>query len=157
MNLSKSCLLFSVLFLFSCKKDKPDAPIVEPDCKYQFEPNLADIYGVWEPKQIINLEDGDTTNYNIGKGHTGFMLYDHYADSFELRPDSTLALYYVESGRFCASRDDGTWYMASDTIYISRYPTDNKKLPIIALSQTELVLVDTVNFKLSKATYRKIN
>lgn len=131
--------------------------MVETDCRYQFASNLPDIYGVWEPKQLINLENGDTTNYDIGKGHTGFMLYDHYADSFELRPDSTLALYYVEYGRFCESRDDGKWYMANDTIYISRYPTGNKKLPIRSLNETELVIDDTVNFNFSKAIFRKVN
>ncbi len=152
MNAQQLMLLLIVCFQVACKGPEP-----EPDCTYQFESTLADIYGVWEPQQIINLEDGDTINYEMGIGHTGFILYDHYSDSFELRPDSAITLYYVESGRFCESRVDAIWYTQRDTLFISRFPGDNKKLPILSLSESELVVADTVNFKASKAAYRKIN
>jgi hypothetical protein len=79
------------------------------------------------------------------------MLNDHYADSFEFRPDSTTGLYYVEFGRHCESRSDGTWYTNNDTIFISRFMGDNKKIPIITLSAAELVVEDITNIqKLSK-------
>ena len=160
MNVLRLFLSIFLIVHFSCKKDKlepnePD-PIVEDDCKYQFELSLSDISGVWEPKQIINLEEGDTSNYDIGEGPNGFMLYDYYADSFELRPDSNFALYYVESGRYCESRVDGTWYSDNDTLFFSSNRGENKKLPILALSETELVVEDSVNFKFSKSTFRKI-
>ena len=124
-------------------------------CLYHFDANLADIYGVWEPQQIINLEDGDTTYYDYGVGHLGFMLKDHYADSFELRPDSSVVLYYVEFGRFCASRNDGSWYMAEDTLYISRFVGDDTRLPIISIDETKLEMEDVINFKASQVIYRK--
>ncbi|MFK7925361.1 MAG: hypothetical protein AB8H47_25625 [Bacteroidia bacterium] len=126
-------------------------------CLYQFDPNLADIYGVWEPQQIINLEDGDTVYYDYGEGHLGFILESHYSDAFELRPDSSMALYYVESGRSCASRKDGSWYMVSDTIYISRYIGDDTRLHILSIDETQLEMKDIINFKASKAIYRKID
>jgi hypothetical protein len=161
MNFYRLILFILALLYFSCKKNVQDVnetdPLVEEDCRYQFELNIADIYGAWEPKQIINLEDGDTSNYEIGEGHTGFMLTDHYADSFEFRPDSSVALYYVESGRFCESRVDGTWYTNNDTIFISRDLGGIKKIPIIALSGTELVVEDTINFVFSKSIFRKSN
>jgi len=70
-----------------------------------------------------NLETNDTTFYEPGKGHTGFILDTHYADAFELRPDS-ITLYYVDLGKFCTNRNDGIWHLDQDTIFISRYPGD---------------------------------
>lgn len=124
-------------------------------CLYQFDANLAHIYGVWEPQQIINLEDSDTAYYEYGAGHLGFMLKDHYADAFELRPDSSMSLYYVAFGRFCASRIDGSWYMAEDTLYISRFEGDDTRLRILSSDETHLEMEDVINFKASQVIYRK--
>lgn len=155
MKFSKLALLALVFLVFSCKKDDPD-PVIDNDCRYKFAANLADIYGAWEPKQVINLETGDTTNYAKGEGHTGFMFAGLYADSFELRPDSTMSTYYVNGGRHCKTRVDGIWYTTKDTIFISGH-SRLLKLPVISLSKTELIVNDTINFKFSKATYRKNN
>ncbi len=131
--------------------------IESTDCRYKFTVNEESIYGAWEPKQIIDLEEKDTVTYDLGKGHTGFILNDHYADSFELRPDSVIVLYYVESGRFCKNRMDGIWYLQEDTLYISRFINDLVKLPITKIETEELELFDIVNFKSSKVLYRKNN
>lgn len=155
MSAQHLMFLLIVCFHIGCKAPEP-IEMEEPDCTYQFEPMLADIYGVWEPQQIINLEDGDTINYEPGTGHTGFILYGTYSDSFELRPDSSISLYYVENGRFCESRVGGIWYTQQDTLFISRFFGDIKKLPILSLSESKLVVEDTVNFKASKAAYRKL-
>jgi hypothetical protein len=130
---------------------------VDTDCTFQFGAELADIYGAWEPMEIINLEDNDTTFYDVGSGHIGFVLYDQYADAFEFRPDSTAALYYVGLGRFCADRVDATWTLKQDTIYISRFSTGADKLPLIELTPSKMTVIDMINFKLSKATYSKVN
>lgn len=162
------------LLLFACRDVvvPPIAPPpIEPDemiqtpvladsfegnsCLYEFDSSLASIYGVWEPKLIIDLAIGDSTYFATGKGHTGFILGDHYADAFELRPDSSLSLYYVEYGRHCADRKDGIWLIRNDSLIISRNPSDSTKLPIVSLAQDELEVEDTVNFIHSRTIYRK--
>lgn len=141
---------------YACEKEV-QLPEEEKDCLYPFAQQLDNIYGAWEPAWVLDLESSDTTFYKVGNGHTGFILYDHYADAFELRPDSMTALYYVEYGRFCANRIDGIWYDNDDTLFISRYSGDLVKLPILYLSENELRVEDDVNFKRSIASYRKNN
>jgi len=110
------------------------------------------LYGAWEPKRIVNLETGVATDFPPGVGHTGFILQYYYADAFELRPDSKMALYYVVSGRPCKDRVDGEWYLENDTLV---FPRNQNRLRLVALSDTEMVVLDTVNFAPSQATYRK--
>lgn len=152
MKLQKLALITLLFLLFSCKKDVP-GPVIDEDCRYKFGTTLDDIYGAWEPAKIINLEKGDTLNYAEGQGHTGFIFGAYYADAFELRPDSNMCIYYVRGGRHCKERVDGTWYAAKDTIFISI--ASDIKLPVIALTKTELVVEDVVNFNRSKAVYRR--
>ena len=156
--MKRKTFAFFLLFLlaYSCEKEV-QLPEEEKSCLYQFGLRLDNIYGAWEPAWVLDLESSDTTFYEVAKGHTGFILNDHYADAFELRPDSMTALYYVEFGRFCADRNDGIWYDKADTLYISRYAGDLVKLPIIHLSENELRVEDHVNFKRSIASYRKNN
>lgn len=176
MRTLKEIVLLAILFQFGCKPQIvepilttpvepgqmisapiPAKPLLENDCLYPFAPNLDAIYGVWEPKLILTVANGDSMSFEPGKGHTGFILTDHYADAFELRPDSSLALYYVEYGRVCASREDGKWFLRNDSLIISRYPSDEVILPILSLTADALTVEDTVNFQFSRATYRRAN
>ncbi|MBK8557249.1 MAG: hypothetical protein IPL65_16440 [Lewinellaceae bacterium] len=157
MQILQRSALFLLLFAISCKKNEPDPP-VETDCRYQYPSNLDNIFGIWEPEQVINLATGDTTNYAKGTGHGGFMLGDVYSDAIELRLDLKYATYYVGSGRFCAARTDGTWTMANDTLYLTRNTNGLvAKLPILALDAETLTVLDQINFNASKVRYRKNN
>ena len=158
MQMNRFSLLLLLLFLFTASCKEIFLPLAEEeDCHYKFGPNLPDICGVWEPKQIIDLEHGDTLQYVKGEGRINFIFKYVYANAFELRPDSTLALYYVESGRHCKTRVDARWYLAKDTLYVLSNALDNLRLPVVSLNKTELTLLDEVNFKRSRAVYRKSN
>ncbi len=159
-------LLIGLLTISACHQnsdteDQTDLPPIDAiQCTYEFGDDLHDIYGTWEPQEIINIETGDTVKYNLGLGHTGFILNDHYADALELRPDSSISLYYTEFGRHCAESKSGIWDLKNDTLFIQRgFSTlvQPDTLLVLMLTKNQFQTYDFVNFNYSKCTYRKTN
>lgn len=155
-----SFLYFFLPFLLLCPACAGEENIVDDmedpeDCFYKFESGLDAVYGRWEPKVIIDQTTGDSTFYEIGEGHHGFIFTGRYADAFELRDNGEFDMYYVEDGRPCKDDISGTWAFNNMIIQYFSIVGDTLSTPVISLQEDELILEDTINFKPSIAIMRK--
>ena len=154
-------VIICVGLTYSCndKEQVEEEELIEEDCFYQFSEGIDDIYGAWEPKIIIDYETGDSTFYDIGTGPQGFMLETIYFDSYELRDNGEFDLYYVSSGRPCKEEMGGTWVYEKDSLTFTLvYLGDTMiSIPVLSITEKELIIEDIINFKESKAIMRKVN
>lgn len=153
-------VIFFVLFLIACSKSDSDDPIVEDDCTYEFQEGLDAIYGAWEPRVIIDLDTGDSTYYELGEGPHGFMVGSYlYADAYEFRDNDEFDIYYVSQGRPCRDDVAGNWTYEQDSITMTfMYLGDTMfTIPVLSITQEELIVEDEVNFRPSTVIFRKVN
>ncbi|MFT6018918.1 MAG: hypothetical protein ACJATF_000553 [Flavobacteriales bacterium] len=149
-----------LIFFSSCVKGTEDdgqgAVIIVDDCTYKFWEGPDHIYGAWEPKIIIDTESGDSTFYELGEGHAGYILDGWYANAFELRESKELRLYYVSSGRPCEGGLTHPWDY--ENMMLSLYLlNDTVNLPVLMLTEEELIIEDVINFRESTVIMRKVN
>ena len=159
-------IISTILFLPSCNDDilyleaevTTETVKEEMECaKYEFSENLENIYGTWAPKTVINYSTGDTTHYEEGVGHGGFMFEGYYADAVELRDNQEYNIFYTRFDRPCASEVFGTWKYENDAIeFIMEFNQDTIFTPILSLTENELVMEDVVNFYPSKVIMYRV-
>ncbi|NNE16515.1 MAG: hypothetical protein HKN51_16150 [Saprospiraceae bacterium] len=128
---------------------------IEEDCSYVFEEGLDHIYGRWEPKVILEYETGDSTYYEEGESHTGFMFGEYYSDAFELRDDGHYVLYYVIINNPCKEDDWGLFEYDNSELHFYLLG-DTIRIPVLSVDENELIIEDVINFKKSRATMRRI-
>lgn len=151
-------MAMAVLLLSACQYEYLEAPVVvDEDCGYEFTTGIADIYGAWEPIIVVDLESGDSTFYEPGASHMGFMLEKYYADSYELRPGGVFALYYASVGRPCADDSSGLWKMDGSQITFYGWQGDTAICQVHSIKKHELIIEDIVNFKPSVVVNRRAN
>ena len=153
-------LLFIAIVLSACSGSDNDEFEPEDDCTYEFKAGIDAIYGAWEPEVIIDLDTGDSTFYEPGDGPYGFMVGSYlYADSYEFRDNGEFDIYYVELGRPCRDDVAGNWTYQQDSITMTfMFLGDTMfTIPVISLTREELIIEDEINFRKSRAIFRKVN